>query len=432
VLLPAAEFPGRRALADEVHARPFDALDTPERASHLAMLVEAADRAREREHLVLLCGQHGVSPPPPAAIHFSAAFDGFRLKWERHGEFSAWTVFVRGRSPQPFSDPALQRLDPAWLAGIPGQAISAAHAKLVPAPETVPDAATLAAHFGSNVVIGSAIGDGAGLAFTDFRIGEDGFTRFLVLDRQFTPRQAGRMLQRLFEIESYRVMALLALPLARSQSPEASAIERALSTLAGSTAADGRTDEDLLAELTGLAARVEGALAGSQSRFGASRAYYDLVRARIAELRETRLPGLQTIDEFMSRRLAPAMATCETVSRRLTNLSERVARASNLLSTRVDIVRERQNQALLASMDRRARLQLRLQETVELLSVAAITYYVVGLVSYGAKALKSTGMRVDADLVAGIAVPVVAVLAALAARYVRRSIVGRDSGATSG
>jgi uncharacterized membrane-anchored protein len=102
------------------------------------------------------------------------------------------------------------------------------------------------------------------------------------------------------------------------------------------------------------------------------------------------------------------------------------------LSTRVDIVRERQNQALLASMDRRARLQLRLQETVEMLSVAAITYYVVGLVNYGAKALKSAGMQVDADLVAGTAVPAVAVLAALAARYVRRSIVGRDSGAASG
>jgi uncharacterized membrane-anchored protein len=155
------------------------------------------------------------------------------------------------------------------------------------------------------------------------------------------------------------------------------------------------------------------------------------VRARIAELRERRIPGLQTIDEFMTRRLAPAMATVDSVARRMSELPERVARASGLLSTRVDIARERQNQALLASMDRRARLQLRLQETVEGLSVAAITYYVVGLVGYAAKALKSAGLGVEPDPVTGIAIPVVAILAALGVRHVRRRIVSAEHGETA-
>ena len=46
---------------------------------------------------------------------------------------------------------------------------------------------------------------------------------------------------------------------------------------------------------------------------------------------------------------------------------------------------------LLGAMNRRQQLQLRLQATVEGLSVAAITYYIVGLVGYAAKGLKEGG-----------------------------------------
>jgi uncharacterized membrane-anchored protein len=157
-----------------------------------------------------------------------------------------------------------------------------------------------------------------------------------------------------------------------------------------------------------LAAGVESALAGSQARFGASRAYHALVTTRIAELREQRIQGLQTFDEFMTRRLSPAMATCATVSQRLHDLSERVAQASNLLSTRVDIARQQQNQALLVATAHRAKLQLRLQQTVEGLSLAAIVYYLAGLVGYGAKALKAAGLPLSPDLVTGLSVPLLA------------------------
>ncbi len=164
----------------------------------------------------------------------------------------------------------------------------------------------------------------------------------------------------------------------------------------------------LLKRITTLAAVVENQLATTNFRFGAARAYYSLVKRRIAELREERLEGVQTIDEFLERRLAPAMNTCESAAQRLFNLSERIARTSALLRSRVDIEREQQNQALLASMDRRARLQLRLQQTVEGLSVAAITYYVAGLVGYAAKGLKALGLPVNADVAMAIAVPIVA------------------------
>jgi len=428
-LLPP-DHPERLSLADEVHARPPEPLETPSRATYVAVLVEPEDRQRELLHLADLCAAHGARGPADGATHFSAALGPLRVKWERHGEFSGYTFFSAGRSPEPFSEPPTTLLPAGWLAAVPGATVVAAHAKLVPAGEATPDAALLARHFGNNIVVGADIGDGAGLAYTDFRIHADGCARFLVIDRGFTPRQAGRMLQRLFEIEAYRMMALLALPIARRQAARIVAIERSLAALTEDIAreqaashADALSDDDesLLHQLTRLAAEVESGLAASQFRFGACRAYFELVTRRIAELRETRLDGVQTIEEFMARRFTPAVATCATVSQRLHDLSERVAQASALLSTRVEIARERQNQSLLSSMDRRAKMQLRLQQTVEGLSVAAIVYYVAGLAGYGAKALKAAGARVDPDLAVGVAIPVVAVLVMLALRRARRA-----------
>ena len=425
------DHPQRRALAEEAHARPPEPLQAPSRATHVAVLVEHDDRERERDHLATLCQAFGVAPPAAGATHFSAALGALRIKWERHGEFSGYTVFADGISPEPFSEPALGFLPPGWLAGLPGQTIVAAHAELMPAGREVPTTAFLAHCFNDHIAVGAEIGDGAGLAFTDFHVHPDGCARFLVLDRNFTPRQAGRTLQRLFEIEVYRLLALLALPIARRQSPLIVSIERSLAALteaiakntARNTVTTGDNDDEaLLHELTRLAAEVESGLAASQFRFGACRAYFELVSTRVEELREQRLPGLQTIEEFMARRFTPAVATCTTVSQRLHDLSERVAQASALLSTRVSIARERQNQALLASMDRRAKLQLRLQQTVEGLSVAAITYYVAGVIGYLAKGLKAGGVHIDPDLTVGLLIPVVALLVMLGLRRAHRRL----------
>ncbi len=420
----------RRSLADEVHARPPEPLNTPSRVTYVAVLVDFAGRADEFEHIVRLCAHFGIAPPPARASHFSATLGSLRFKWERHGEFSGYTFFLGGASDLPFSDTAVAHLPEGWLAGIPGSTIVAAHAALVQAEEPVPNAVLLASLFDGHIAVGARIGDGAGLAFTDFRVHADGFARFVLFDLGLAPRQAGRTLQRLFEIEAYRMLALLALPIARSQLPQIIEIENALADLTASIARNQRNDDErLLQELTRLAADVESKLSASQFRFGACRAYFELVNTRIGELREQRLPGIQTIEEFMVRRFTPAVATCNTVSQRLHAMSERVAQTSSLLSTRVDITRERQNQALLASMDRRAKLQLRLQQTVEGLSVAAIVYYAVGLISYVAKGLKAGGLRIEPDLAAGIAVPLIAVAALTAVRRARRRA---NAGSTGG
>ena len=416
----------RYLLAEEVHARPPEAIRSPARSSYVAVLVEPEQREAELRHLARLCQQRGVSPPADNASHFRAEIGPLRLKWERHGEFSGYTFSVAGADAALFETAAASLLPAGWLAAAPGHTIAAVQAELRPAPasatDSPPDAAALAKIFGSHTVVGARVAEGAAEVYTDFMVQPDGCTHVLVFDRGLGERQAGRMLQRLFEIEAYRMLALLALPIARRQSPRIATIEGALATLTDGIARDEGDDEALLQELTRLAAEVESGIAASQFRFGACEAYHGLVTRRIAELREARLSGLQTIEEFMGRRLAPAVATCATVSQRLRGLAERVAQASALLSTRVDIARAHQNQRLLASMDLRAKQQLRLQQTVEGLSVAAIVYYAAGLVGYAAKAARSAGLRVDTDLAVGVSIPLVAVLVLWAVRRARRHV----------
>ena len=444
-LLPP-DHPDRAQLAAEVHARPPEPLTAPRRASYVAVRIEAHAREAELAHISALCQQHGVAPPPGGGTQWAADLGPLRFKWERHGEFSSYTFFAPGLAADAFADPAARSLPAGWLAAVPGLTVCAAHAELASTdrgrdagPDSLPSATQRAAAFETHVVVGAHIGEGAGLALTDFVIHADGFARFLLLNREMTAQQAGRMLQRLFEIEAYRMMALLALPVARGLWTRLQGIEHTLAELTsriarsdtGNPTDTGPTDsvsadDALLQRLMALAAEVESALAGSQARFSASRAYHALVTTRIGELREQRIPGLQTIDEFMTRRLSPAMATCATVSQRLHNLSERVAQASSLLSTRVDIARQQQNQALLVATARRAKLQLRLQQTVEGLSVAAIVYYLTGLVGYGAKALKAAGVGLSPDMVTGVAVPVLGVGAWWVLRRVHQRIAHDD------
>ncbi|HZH06663.1 MAG TPA: DUF3422 domain-containing protein [Lautropia sp.] len=416
----------RRELADEVHARPSHALETPSRATYLAVLIGSAERNAELEHLRAICVRFHVEPPDAATTHFSARLDSLTMTWERHGEFSGYTFTINGLSPTPFSEPPALLLPAGWMAAIPGRVLVAAHAKLVQAKAVEVDAGFLASHFCGNVAVGSHVGEGAGAVYSDFHVHDDGFSRFLLIDAGFTARQAGRMMQRVFEIETYRMMALLALPVAREQAAKLPEIEAALASITAEIAERRQDDESLLDGITKLAAEVERALAATQYRFSACRAYGELVQARIAELRERRLPGIQPVGEFMTRRFLPAVATCISASNRLQSLSERVARASALLSTRVDIAREQQNQALLVSMARRAKMQLRLQQTVEGLSVVAIVYYAASLVALATKALKTSGLPIEPDVAVGLSIPALAALVLLATRRARRRAIGSD------
>ena len=416
-----SDHPLRIELNDEAHARPPEALAAPLRITFLALYSDATQREQEWEHVCALARRYGHTPPARAS-HYSADLGPFRLKWERHTEFTRYKFIVAGGG-DPFDPPALQAVPADWLAALPGRIMVATHAALLPAGAGEPDHETLAGrYFGGEALVGAGIASSAGIAFTDFRV-RDGFSRLLVLDRGMTPRQAGRSMQRLLEIDTYRMMALLALPVAQSLTPWLNDAEHELARITESLVDSNEASEpELLDRLTRLEAEIESRESAQHYRFTAAAAYYEIVQRRIDELREERIRGLQTFREFTERRLAPAMNTCRSVSARLESLSQRVARATQLLNTRVDLTRERQNQQLLETMNRRAEAQLRLQQTVEGLSAAAITYYVVGLVGYAAKGIASAGVPLHVELVMALSIPVVAVVTVLGVRHVRKVV----------
>jgi len=419
----------RMALVNEVHARPFLALSPPERASLLAMTSGEGGAAADRAHLVSLCERHGAPVPPAGANHHVVQLDAVTLKWERHGEFCTWTFLRPGAFDEPFADMPIAAMPEDWLRSIPGERLVATHVSVFGRDARPPGADDLARWLHADFLAGSVVAGGAASVWTDFRVHADGFGRIVVQDRGLAPRQGGRMVQRLLEIETYRMMALLALPLAREIGPRIGHADQELLRVMDAMAAatDIAAQRRLLDRLTALSAGIERDTAASDYRFGAARAYGELVDRRIAELREQRIEGLQTYREFMDRRFVPALRTCETAAARLAQMSRRLTRAGALLRTRVEIAVEAQNQDVLASMDRRARLQLRLQETVEGLSVAAITYYLVGLSDYGLRALQAAGLGFDRDVASGVAIPVAAGLVWFGLRRLRRKLA-RDEG----
>jgi uncharacterized membrane-anchored protein len=259
-------------------------------------------------------------------------------------------------------------------------------------------------------LVGSSVADQQAQVYTDFAIHADGSSRILLFADELQPRRLGRLVQRILEIETYRMAALLGLPASRQAGEALGSAEGELAALAQAIRSAERDAEPaLLDRLTRLAGEVESQHAATHSRLSASSAYFELLDQRIAQISEARLNGLQSIAEFMDRRLTPARKTCEWAARRQDSLSQRVSRMSNLLRTRVEIEQQQSSQALLEALNRRQDLQLKLQATVEGLSVAAITYYIVGLVSYLAKGAQKIGWPMSPETTAALAIPFVAI-----------------------
>ncbi len=419
------EHPDRRALNDEVHARPPDSVSTPCALTYLVRL-----RGREGEDdgatdvLSDLLQRFGISLLDRSTNHYATRLDDLRLRWERHTEYSRYTFTKEGVESAPFSRTLRPTLPEDWLQQMQSEVLVGVKSWVVAGDGQPPDVTGISEqYFNGNVLIGSRIADDRAIALTDLRIHDDGFSRILVINDGMSDAQTGRVMQRLLEIETYRMLALLALPVAQQLVPVLDEDERELADVGQALVdAEAQHEQDLLERLTRLSARTQHRHLRSNYRFAAADAYYEIVLQRINELRESRIPGLQTFEEFTNRRLAPAVKTYRAVSKRQQSILEQMARATKLLSTRIDIARQRQNQSLLASMNRRAKAQLRLQATVEGLSVAAVTYYVVGLVGILAEGAADLGISVNKAVVMGASIPVIAAIAFAGIRRLRKKI----------
>jgi uncharacterized membrane-anchored protein len=398
----------RERLFNELHTRPFPVIQEGSSVSQLALLHHGQQPDVEYEHLQALCERYSVSPPARGSSCYYQDFGGFELRWERHTEFSTYTVIHRADKLQPFAHTALSLLPIAWLSGLSGEIVSGQHIDIMAMPEQASSPDTLRHYFEGHRLIGSWMGDKEARLWTAYRIHSDGFGRILIQNKHLNPCQTGRLVRRLFELETYRMMVLLAFPMARRIAPEVDTMDTQLAAINQQmNSIKGLEDERrLLAQLSTLAARIEQLISDSNFRFSAARAYYDLVMSRLADLREQEVSGLQTFNEFLRRRLTPAFRTCESVSGQLDDLSQRIDRASELLRTRVDLTLEAQNQDLLQSLNQRSKVQLQLQQAVEGLSVAAISYYLVGLVKYMLLSASDMGWISHAELWVGVSVPV--------------------------
>jgi uncharacterized membrane-anchored protein len=383
-----ADHPQRYAIVNELHARPFPSLEVPCHAVFLVIKepVNAVtrDRSLDRDHLVALLDRHAGVLPQPGATHFSGELGRNTLNWESHTEFMTYTAFGKGVSARPFDPTEAQVFPEDWLAAAPGKRLCSMIIRVEELPDDEAEVlAKLEDWFVPESLAVSTVVDGVAIMAGDFRIDPAGHMRFAVFVRKGTgPRRVGRIVQRLCEIETYRSMSMLGTVRSRHLTEQLNVIDPRLSDLV--TALDGqeRSPEAALHDLLLISAELETLAVHYSFRFGATAAYEAIVAQRIGVLREVRTGGRQTFGEFMMRRYDPAMRTVKSAEQRLNTMGERAQRAAELLRTRVDVERSAQNQGLLESMDKRADVQLRLQRTVEGLSVVAISYYAVNLAAY--------------------------------------------------
>jgi uncharacterized membrane-anchored protein len=384
-----SDHPLRYALVNELHARPFPALSAPSVAAYIAIKepndAHNRDRAADVAHLAALLDRHASPQPQPGATHYSGALGRAEVKWESHTEFVTYSAFTPGLDPRAFDPAEMEVFSEDWLATAPGKRVAAVLIRVEDMTDEDDMLAKLETWFVPESLAVARVVEGAALIAGDFRIDPAGNMRFAVFVRAGTgERRIGRIVQRLCEIETYRAMSMLGLMRARGLTERLNALDPRLSALVSGLDGVARPAEVALHELLAISAELESLAVQHSFRFGATGAYEAIVNQRIAALREERVQGRQSFGEFMMRRYDPAMRTVKSAEARLRAMAERAMRAAELLRTRVDVERSAQNQKLLESMDRRADLALRLQHTVEGLSVVAISYYAVSLASYAA------------------------------------------------
>jgi uncharacterized membrane-anchored protein len=426
---------GRISAHDELHVRPVTPIVVPAMVTQLAVLTEGHTAAEETAYLRGLAAAHGLEVGA-TDVGLTLSLDGAAtLAWERHADYSLYTV-LQPLDPTALvadADPdllALVPLPPGWLHGVPGRTLTAVHVVLLSSREQ-PDAhANRQAQrlLGPGGMLGSRVKDGTARLYTTYRLRQDGTSRFLVLCDDVTDGRAGRIAASLLDAERYRMLTLLGFPLARRLVPRLDELESRLAEFTRAIEDERRDDRTLLDELIALATQVETEIAAHAGPFGASTAYFTITQQRIEDLRGTSLPGLMGVFTFLRRRLLPAMATVETAGRRMDELSERVARTADLLRTRVEVSTEAQSQDLLREIRRGQAVQLRLQETVEGLSIAAISYYVVGLWGYAVKGLKTAGLHLDVELSMAASIPVVVFGVWWTLHRVKRHLRGGENG----
>lgn len=403
----------RKLIDAETHARPVPPMTAPLRIRRLAFMSAdgGADLRAVHAQMAGLAG--AVEEGPGWARQLEFERDGHHVTWELHSEFATftWTAAADDWVPHP------KGIGLEYHANL--LLVFATRIDLIPTEAVSPAALE---GFNPLSLCYSTIFDDTAEVATDFHLDRDGFTRFEVAARQMSPLRQGVLVRRLMEIETYRTMALIGLPLAREMGGQVSEYERRLAQIMqtigrGETLAD---HQQTLAALHKLSSEVGQTVEETSFRFAATQAYGEVLAERLHRLRERAIGEFTTIDRFLNNRAQPALATCRAMEKRLLALTEKVQRSIELLDARISLSIQSQNQTVLDTISRTSASQFRLQQTVEGLSIIAISYYALGVLGYVFEALHDV-LPYPKGTLLGLSAPLVVVLVFLAISRIRKA-----------
>lgn len=427
--------PQFEAAARATHSRPALPVKAPAEINHSIILVGETDHGADRQRFVDSVDEIGWEIVQESTGEVLAVKDRSTMKWERHTEFISLTAVAGQKlgnteTSQAFEATLQALAEDQKSDGDKDVGVLSRTRVLVGMPGD-----GLAINRGDRpvqrvLVVGDNIQVETTLLHDSTHMVEYRATLLNEDTTPMSPRRVGRFVQRLIEIESYRLLAYLAVPMMQNIGPRVSALETRVNEIAQRAAADPLPHEEaaILTELTNLSAELQSIGSASEFRFAASLAYAAIVDERLESLRENRIEGAQRLSTAIKRRLDPAMRSCNALLRRQQKIAERIGYVTDLLRTRVDLALQDQNAAVLQSIDQRARAQLRLQQAVEGLSVAAITYYTLGIIYYLVKGAPLDGWGLSKDLLQALFVVPVALLVFYGLRRVRARNEAADGG----
>lgn len=421
-----ASHPLREQISGEILSHPYEPISPPGRILYIVMTTSPQERTRQKRHLERLTEIYDDCALDNSGNQIRYALGDVALKVETHRNFTRYKLAWKPRTSideAPFDDALPDGRLAQWVADIPGHMLTCVDASILELPHTLRnEEANLierySPFFATDTLVASRMGRSGNLVMTDFQITDEKAIRMLVLSRAPRAAQNGRLILRLMEVETYRMMGMLALPHARNLFEVLPTIDGQLNELTASIArADNETDEELLEKISKLAGEVERMVTRYHRELSQANEYFGTTFKRLDELREEAVSEIPPIGGTLESRLEPAVDACRSAAHWLEQVSLRISYATHLLRTRVDVKREEQNQQLLKGVNNRFKTQLRLQETAELLSIVVIPYYAANLVGYiteSVDALLHAG--VDPALAKTLSIPAIVVLVYLLLR----------------
>ncbi|MBY5721281.1 DUF3422 domain-containing protein [Rhizobium leguminosarum] len=388
----------------ELHARPSIYFSGPSLVEHVALMPASTKTP-------------GIAEVQPKSLR---ADDGTRVQVEHHTEFTTVTKVTPLKLPMQEWPQETNFPRDFDVATPPFRLISRVSVLVLDAPPE--DISPVLKQYGFGDTAASAIGGGAAQVCSDFLVGHGESSRILLFNAELNAYRLGRMVRRICEIETYRSMSLLGLPEARRLAPALKGFDETLTDLTNrhlNTPVEEH--KKLLDEISTLSAHVISATAETRNRFGATAAYATIVEERIAELRESHVPGFQRFGVFVARRFKPAVRTCSATALRLEQLSHATMHLLDLLQTRIQVGIEYQNTVQIRAMAERAAVQLKIQRAVEGFSIIAISYYLLSLLKMTAETLDHAGLHLGSYTML-VSIPVVITAVALAVFRVRHAL----------